>query len=70
VKGRKRHLLVDTEGLLLHVVVHAADIEDRDGGRLVLAGLETLYARLRHLWSMPASAGVSWAGSKPSCSGS
>lgn len=36
VKGRKRHILVDTTGLLLMVVVHTADIQDRDGARLVL----------------------------------
>jgi transposase len=36
VKGRKRHILVDTLGLLLSVAVHAADIQDRDGARLVL----------------------------------
>jgi transposase len=36
VKGRKRHILVDTLGLLLSVVVHPADIQDRDGLALVL----------------------------------
>lgn len=35
VKGRKRHILVDTLGVLLIVVVHAASIQDRDGARLV-----------------------------------
>src|SRR6266550_7649133 len=36
VTGRKRHILVDTLGLLLNVVVHPGDIQDRDGARLVL----------------------------------
>ena len=36
IKGRKRHILVDTLGLLLSVVVHPADIQDRDGAALVL----------------------------------
>ena len=36
VNGRKRHILVDTLGWLLMVVVHAADIQDRDGAKLVL----------------------------------
>src|ERR1041385_5939167 len=36
ITGRKRHILVDTLGLLLNVVVHPADIQDRDGARLVL----------------------------------
>jgi hypothetical protein len=37
VKGKKRHILVDTLGLLLHAVVHSADIHDRDGGILSCA---------------------------------
>ncbi|HXV28760.1 MAG TPA: IS5 family transposase [Sinorhizobium sp.] len=36
VKGRKRHILVDTLGLLLNVVVHPADVQDRNGVRPVL----------------------------------
>jgi transposase len=36
IKGRKRHLLVDTEGLLLKVTVHPANIMDRDGVKLLL----------------------------------
>jgi transposase len=36
VTGRKRHILVDTLGLLLNVVVHPANVQDRDGARLVL----------------------------------
>ena len=38
IKGKKRHILVDTEGLLLHAIIHAADIQDRDGGVLLRAG--------------------------------
>ena len=37
MKGRKRHLLVDTQGLLLEAVVHSANMQDRHAGRLVLA---------------------------------
>ena len=52
VKGKKRHLLVDTLGLILNMVVHAADIQDRDGALLVLDSrtrrlfpfLETIFA--------------------------
>jgi putative transposase len=36
ITGRKRHILVDTLGLLLNVVVHPGDIQNRDGARLVL----------------------------------
>jgi transposase len=32
IKGKKRHILVDTQGLLMHAIVHGADIQDRDGG--------------------------------------
>ena len=39
IKGKKRHILVDTQGLLMHAIVHAADIQDRDGGALVMATL-------------------------------
>jgi putative transposase len=37
-KGRKRHLLVDTRGNILNVIVHRADIQDRDGCKLLLRG--------------------------------
>ena len=57
VNGRKRHLLVDTLGLLLRVVVHPADVQDRDGARLVLAGLEQRFPRLHHLWADQAYTG-------------
>jgi len=39
VTGRTRHILIDTIGLLLTVTVHPADVQDRDGARLLLAGL-------------------------------
>jgi putative transposase len=45
IKGRKRHILTDTLGLLLGIVVHSADIQDRDGAKLVLEHLE--YSRPR-----------------------
>ncbi len=52
VKGRKCHLMVDTLGLLLVMVVHTADLQDRDGARLVLARLADRFPRLRLLyWS-------------------
>jgi len=52
VKGRKRHILVDTLGHLLNVVVHPADIQDRDGAKLLLnALLPILKLRLRKIWA-------------------
>lgn len=39
-KGRKRHIVVDTMGLLIFVIVHSADIQDRDGAKLVMDKLK------------------------------
>ena len=50
-KGKKRHVLVDTEGLLLHAIVHAADIQDRDGGAMLMATLFGRYPFLRKLYA-------------------
>ena len=52
VKGRKRHLLVDTQGLVLKARVHTADIKDRDGGKLLLEPLrqEKSLPRMQHIW--------------------
>ena len=63
MKGRKRHIVVDTMGLLLAVVVHAADIQDRDGAKLVLRKLLGRFPRLRLIWADGAYAGqlVDWA---------
>ena len=47
MKGRKRHIVVDTLGLPLAVAVHPADIQDRDGARLVLARLLGRIPRLQ-----------------------
>ena len=51
VKGRKRHILVDTTGLLLMVVVHAANIQDRDGAKLVLEQVKGTFSRLKLIWA-------------------
>jgi len=53
MSGRKRHLLVDTSGLVLNAVVHPADVADRDGARLVLAPSveEDRLPRLKRLWA-------------------
>jgi putative transposase len=57
VNGRKRHLQVDTLGRLLKVVVHPANVPDRDGARLVLTGLEQRFPRLYYLWADQAYTG-------------
>jgi putative transposase len=63
VKGRKRHIVVDTIGLLLAVVVHAADVQDRDGAKLVLSKLLGQFPRLKLIWADGAYGGqlVGWA---------
>ena len=50
IKGRKRHILVDTEGFLLKVKVHAASVFDRDGIKQLLEDAKELFPRLSHLW--------------------
>lgn len=50
-KGRKRHLLTDTLGLPLRVVVHSAGIQDRDGAALVLDGLRSRCPHLELVWA-------------------
>ncbi len=51
IKGRKRHLLVDTAGLILHVLVHEANIQDYRGGKLLLAPLKAVFPRLQLIWA-------------------
>jgi transposase len=51
VKGRKRHLLVDTNGLLLEVHVHPANITDRQGAKLLLLPLKGVFPRLSLIWA-------------------
>jgi putative transposase len=50
VEGRKRHLLVDTEGLVLEARVHSARVPDQDGIRLLLDPARERLVRLAHLW--------------------
>jgi putative transposase len=39
VKGRKRHHVIDTNGIIIHTKVHPANIQDRDGAKLLLSGI-------------------------------
>jgi transposase len=57
INGRKRHLLVDTMGLLIAAIVHRADIQDRDGAPLLLATMRSAFLWLRHIFADAASAG-------------
>jgi putative transposase len=50
VKGRKRHLLVDTEGFVLRAKVHSAKVMDYEGIKALLRGADRRFPRLSHLW--------------------
>jgi transposase len=50
VRGRKRHLLVDTGGLVLRAVVHSASVQDRAGAKLVLTGVRKQFPLLGLVW--------------------
>ena len=57
IQGRKRHLLVDTQGLLLGVKVLAAEIRDRAGGQMLLTALIGSLPRLQVIWGDSGYAG-------------
>jgi putative transposase len=50
IRSRKRHLLVDTEGLVLKAKVNSAKVPDQDGIKLLLKGLRDHLPRLSQLW--------------------
>jgi transposase len=62
-KGRKRHIAVDTGGLLLAIVVTAANIQDRDGAHRLLAALRARFSTVAHVWADGGYAGrlLAWA---------
>ena len=51
VKGRKRHIVTDTLGLMLFAVIHAADIQDRDGAPEVLRAIRYRFPWMRHVFA-------------------
>ena len=51
IKGRKRHIVTDTDGHLVGLRVHAADMQDRDGAVSVLSSIRSLYPWLRHIFA-------------------
>ena len=62
VSGRKRHIIVDTQGRIIGATVHEGNIQDRDGAKLVLPHLKTKYPRLKLIWADGGYAGklVPW----------
>ena len=51
ITGKKRHVVVDTLGLLLHALVHSATVQDRDGGILLLIALADRFRLLKKLFA-------------------
>src|SRR4051794_14981766 len=51
IKGRKRHILTDTLGLMLFVLVHRADVQDRDGAPALLKAIRHRFPLLRHIFA-------------------
>ena len=51
IKGRKRHIVTDTLGLLVGLVVHSAGIQDRDGAPDVLKAVAVRFPMLRHIFA-------------------
>jgi len=51
VRGRKRHMVTDTQGFLLAVLVHAANIQDNHGAVPLLASLRQTFPKLRHIFA-------------------
>jgi transposase len=51
IKGRKRHILTDTIGLPVGMIVHPADIQDRDGAPDLLASVRHAFPWLRHVFA-------------------
>ena len=50
MKGRKRHILVDTEGFVLKAKIHSAKVMDYEGIKTLLHRARERFPRLRHLW--------------------
>jgi putative transposase len=51
INGRKRHIVTDTLGLMLFILVHAADVQDRDGAPALLQAIRHRFPWLRHIFA-------------------
>ena len=69
INGRKRHLVVDTLGLIIALVVHEASLQDRDGAKLVLEHLRKGFRRLQLIWADGGYAGqlIEWTKKRLHC---
>lgn len=61
-KGRKRHIVVDTLGMMIMLVVHSAAVQDRDGAKLVLTKMKDCFPRMQLIWADGGYAGqlIEW----------
>src|ERR1022692_3994835 len=57
IKGRKRHIVTDTEGFLIGLIVHKANLQDRDGAPFVLKSILRSHPWLRHIFADAGYAG-------------
>jgi len=57
IKGRKRHILTDTIGLPVGMIVHPANVQDRDGAPVLLESIRSAFPWLRHVFADAAYAG-------------
>ena len=69
MNGRKRHVIVDTQGLTIEVAVHPANVQDRDGAKLALKKLAGQFPGLRLIWADGGYAGkpVEWVREEAGC---
>jgi putative transposase len=51
IQGRNRHVAVDTLGLVLHIMITSAAVQDRDAARKLIGGLVVLFGRLQVIWA-------------------
>ncbi len=58
INGRKRHIITDSQGLLVGAVIHAANIQDRDGAPDVLRSIRSSFPWLRHVFADGGYAGA------------
>ena len=69
ISGRKRHILTDTNGLLVAAIVHKANTQDRDGAVPLLTSVRLPFPWLRHLFADGATPARSWRLASPSTVG-
>ena len=70
IKGRKRHIAVDVLGLLMHVVVHSAGIQDRKGGKMLMSQLFSIFPTIKKIWADGGYSGqsmIDWVASIAAC---